>query len=103
MYAIRSYYAPGPVFEKPIRTAADVDALIVSDDMNQAVSYVPAIIKRLRQAFEGRVPLIDFGGAPFTLACYMVEGKTSPMPQRIVITSQKGGVGKTTIARNNFV
>ena len=70
-------FVPGPVFEDPIRTAADVDALVVPDDMSEAVSYVPAIIKRLRVAFEGRVPLIGFGGAPFTLACYMVEGKGS--------------------------
>ncbi|PLX92605.1 MAG: uroporphyrinogen decarboxylase [Desulfuromonas sp.] len=70
-------FVPGPVFEKPIRTAADVDALVVPEDMSQAVSYVPEIIKRLRVAFEGRVPLIGFGGAPFTLACYMVEGKGS--------------------------
>jgi uroporphyrinogen decarboxylase len=34
-------------------------------------------IRILRRAFEGRVPLIGFGGAPFTLACYMVEGKGS--------------------------
>jgi uroporphyrinogen decarboxylase len=65
------------VFEKPIRTATDVDALVVPEDMAEAVSYVPAIIKRLRVAFEGRVPLIGFGGAPFTLACYMVEGHGS--------------------------
>jgi len=70
-------FVPGPVFEKPIRTAADVDALVVPEDMAEAVSYVPAIIKRLRTAFEGRVPLIGFGGAPFTLACYMVEGHGS--------------------------
>jgi uroporphyrinogen decarboxylase len=70
-------FVPGPVFEKPIRTAADVDALVVPEDMAEAVSYVPAIIKRLRKAFEGRVPLIGFGGAPFTLACYMVEGHGS--------------------------
>ena len=70
-------FVPGPVFEKPIRTAADIDALIVPENMAEAVSYVPEIIKRLRVAFEGRVPLIGFGGAPFTLACYMVEGKGS--------------------------
>ena len=70
-------FVPGPVFENPVRTAADVDALVVPEDMAQAVSYVPDIIKRLRVAFEGRVPLIGFGGAPFTLACYMVEGKGS--------------------------
>ena len=70
-------FCPGPVFANPIRTAADVDALTVPEDMGQAVSYVPAIIKLLRTAFTGKVPLIGFGGAPFTLACYMVEGKGS--------------------------
>jgi uroporphyrinogen decarboxylase len=70
-------FTPGPIFEKPIRTAADVEALIVPEDMSKAVPYVPAIIQRLRTAFAGRVPLIGFGGAPFTLACYMVEGHGS--------------------------
>lgn len=70
-------FVPGPIFENPVRTAADVDALVVPEDMAEAVPYVPAIIKLLRKAFEGRVPLIGFGGAPFTLACYMVEGQGS--------------------------
>jgi len=70
-------FVPGPLFAQPIRTQADVDALVVPEDMAAAVSYVPEIIKLLRKAFVGRVPLIGFGGAPFTLACYMVEGKGS--------------------------
>jgi uroporphyrinogen decarboxylase len=70
-------FVPGPVFSDPIRTAADVDALLVPEDMSAAVSYVPIIIKALRSSLAGRVPLIGFGGAPFTLACYMVEGKGS--------------------------
>jgi len=70
-------FVPGPVFENPVRTAADIDALIVPEDMAVAVPYVHEIIKLLRVAFEGRVPLIGFGGAPFTLASYMVEGKGS--------------------------
>ncbi len=70
-------FVPGPVFENPLRCAADVDALVVPEDMAAAVPYVPAIISRLRTALDGRVPLIGFGGAPFTLACYMVEGQGS--------------------------
>jgi uroporphyrinogen decarboxylase len=70
-------FIPGPVFANPVRTRADVDALVVPEDMAKAVPYVPAIIKRLRTELAGRVPLIGFGGAPFTLACYMVEGKGS--------------------------
>jgi uroporphyrinogen decarboxylase len=69
-------FVPGPVFEKPVRTMADVDALIVPDP-EEGVPYVMETIRILRRAFEGRVPLIGFGGAPFTLACYMVEGKGS--------------------------
>lgn len=69
-------FAPGPVFENPVRTRADVDALRIPE-MEEDVPYVIEAIKILRRELEGRVPLIGFGGAPFTLACYMVEGKGS--------------------------
>ena len=69
-------FVPGPVFENPVRTLADVEALRIPE-MEQDVPYVLETIRILRRAFEGRVPLIGFGGAPFTLACYMVEGKGS--------------------------
>jgi uroporphyrinogen decarboxylase len=69
-------FVPGPVFENPVRTEKDVEALRIPV-MEEDVPYVFETIKILRRAFEGRVPLIGFGGAPFTLACYMVEGKGS--------------------------
>lgn len=69
-------FVPGPVFENPVRTRADIDALRIPE-MEEDVPFVMETIKILRRAFEGRVPLIGFGGAPFTLACYMVEGKGS--------------------------
>jgi len=69
-------FVPGPVFENPIRSMSDVNALRIPE-MEADVPYVLETIKILRRAFEGRVPLIGFGGAPFTLACYMVEGKGS--------------------------
>jgi uroporphyrinogen decarboxylase len=69
-------FVPGPVFENPIRSMADVQALRIPE-MEADVPYVLETIKILRREFEGRVPLIGFGGAPFTLACYMVEGKGS--------------------------
>ena len=46
-------FVPGPVFKNPVRTAADVDALIVPNDMAVAVPYVPEIIKLLLFAFAG--------------------------------------------------
>ena len=69
-------FVPGPVFENPVRSMADVEALRIPDP-EEGVPYVMETIRILRRAFEGRVPLIGFGGAPFTLACYMVEGKGS--------------------------
>jgi uroporphyrinogen decarboxylase len=69
-------FVPGPVFEHPIRTMSDVEALRIPQ-MEQDVPYVLETLKILRRELATRVPLIGFGGAPFTLACYMVEGKGS--------------------------
>lgn len=69
-------FVPGPVFENPIRSMADVEKLRIPQ-MEQDVPYVLETIKILRRELAGKVPLIGFGGAPFTLACYMVEGKGS--------------------------
>lgn len=69
-------FTPGPVFAKPIRTMADVEALKIPK-METDVPYVLDAVKLLRKELATKVPLIGFGGAPFTLACYMVEGKGS--------------------------
>jgi len=69
-------FVPGPVFENPIRCMADVEKLRIPQ-MEEDVPYVLETIKILRRELASRVPLIGFGGAPFTLACYMVEGKGS--------------------------
>ncbi len=67
-------FNPAPVFEKPIRTQADVDALrVITPEAD--VPFVPETVRMLRRELESRnVPLIGFAGAPFTLASYMVEG-----------------------------
>lgn len=69
-------FTPGPVFTKPVRTMADVEALKIPK-METDVPYVLDAVKLLRKELATKVPLIGFGGAPFTLACYMVEGKGS--------------------------
>ena len=69
-------FVPGPVFENPVRTRADIEALRIPE-MEEDVPYVLETIRILRRELDGRVPLIGFAGAPFTLACYMVEGKGS--------------------------
>lgn len=64
-------FTPGPHFERPVRTDAEVDALVVPPEEDIA-PFVPEAIRLLRRELE--VPLIGFGGAPLTLATYMVEG-----------------------------
>ena len=67
----------GPWFEKTIRTADDVN--LVSDDIDVAdkLSYVFEAIKLTKKELAGRVPLIGFCGAPWTIFCYMTEGEGS--------------------------
>jgi len=70
-------FAPGPMIAAPIRDRRAVDALRVPDP-DEALGFVGESIRMLRAALEPRgVPLIGFGGAPFTLACYLVEGQGS--------------------------
>ncbi len=66
----------GPIFDKPVRTAADVDALPVPDP-EDSLKYVMDAVRTIRRELDGRVPLIGFSGSPWTLATYMVEGGTS--------------------------
>ena len=65
----------GPRFATPVRDEAAVAALRVPD-MDQ-LRYVTDAVTSIRKALNGRVPLIGFSGSPWTLACYMVEGKGS--------------------------
>jgi uroporphyrinogen decarboxylase len=63
----------GPVIHRPVRTAADIDRLQeVEPEKN--LSFVFEAVKRCRAALGGKVPLIGFSGAPFTLASYLIEG-----------------------------
>ena len=66
----------GPSVDNPIRSAADVVRLRRFEP-RQALSHVLETIRILRKELEGRVPLIGFGGAPFTLASYAIEGGPS--------------------------
>jgi uroporphyrinogen decarboxylase len=66
----------GPIFPTPIRDRAAVDKLGIPDPEDD-LGYVMDTIRILRKELEGRVPLIGFSGAPFTLATYLVEGGSS--------------------------
>ncbi|HWI54416.1 MAG TPA: uroporphyrinogen decarboxylase family protein, partial [Desulfobacteria bacterium] len=63
----------GPVISNPVRTAQDVENIRVID-AEEATPYVMEAIKLLRKELDGRVPLIGFSGAPFTIASYIIEG-----------------------------
>jgi len=65
----------GPRFAQVVRDEAAVDRLAVPD--MDKLRYVFDAVTSIRRALDGRVPLIGFSGSPWTLACYMVEGKGS--------------------------
>ncbi len=68
--------AKGPIFPKVIQTKKDVDALKISNPEKE-LAYVLKAIDIVKKELNGRVPLIGFAGVPFTIFCYMVEGKGS--------------------------
>jgi uroporphyrinogen decarboxylase len=66
----------GPQIERPIRT--DNDFLHLGPvPVAEALGFVAEAIRLAKQALSGRVPLIGFAGAPFTLASYLIEGGSS--------------------------
>lgn len=66
----------GPVLENPIRTAEQIDKLIIPDPVEKT-GFVMELIRLLRRRLNNEAPLIGFAGAPYTLASYMIEGGTS--------------------------
>jgi uroporphyrinogen decarboxylase len=65
----------GPRFARTVRDEAAVRALAVPD--LDKLRYVFDAVGQIKRALQGRVPLIGFSGSPFTLACYMIEGRGS--------------------------
>ena len=66
----------GPAIDRPIRHAADVER-VRTFEPRDALAHVLTTIQILRRELDGRVPLIGFGGAPFTMASYAIEGGPS--------------------------
>ncbi len=63
----------GPVFPDPLRTTEDLGRLL-APDVEETLGYVFEGLRRTRTGLNGRVPLIGFAGAPWTLMAYMIEG-----------------------------
>jgi len=66
----------GPSIPRPVRTLKDVKNLRTVNSKEQ-LGYVGEAIKLVRQEIEGKIPLVGFAAAPFTLGSYMVEGGKS--------------------------
>ena len=66
----------GPSLPKVIQTQADINAL-VTGGVEESLKYVTDALTLTKKELNGRVPLIGFAGAPWTILCYMVEGKGS--------------------------
>jgi len=66
----------GPILPEVIKNEDDINALITCG-VDVSLSYVLDAIKMTVRELNGRVPLIGFAGAPWTILCYMVEGKGS--------------------------
>jgi len=63
----------GPVFHHPLREIKEVEKLRVIEPEEEC-SFLMKAIQVVRKELEGKIPLIGFSGAPFTLASYMIEG-----------------------------
>jgi uroporphyrinogen decarboxylase len=66
----------GPIIHNPIRSAADLDRVRPLDEI-EPLGFVMDAVKTIRSALAPATPLIGFAGAPFTLACYAIEGGSS--------------------------
>src|SRR5438874_8960003 len=66
----------GPILPRPFKGLSDFDRIRIPD-VNETLQYVFDAIKLIKQQLDGRVPLIGFAGAPWTILCYMVQGKGS--------------------------
>ena len=66
----------GPVIHNPVRTAADIEALS-TPPAEEKLNFTLTAIKQVKAELAGKLPLIGFSGAPFTLASYAIEGGSS--------------------------
>jgi len=80
----------GPIFDTPIKTKEDVDALLGGIEAANKLTYVYDTIKLVREQLDDSKALIGFTGAPWTLATYMIEGrgtKTYNVVKKLIYTN----------------
>lgn len=85
--------AKGPWFENTVKSYEDLHKLAETDfDIESRLGYVTEAIRITNKELNGRVPLIGFAGAPWTIFCYMTEGhgsKTFSVARKILYTDPK--------------
>ncbi len=72
----------GPRFDRPLRDEWEINDLSAPDPHDH-LRYVLDAVTQIRKALDGSVPLIGFSGSPFTLACYMIEGRGGTEFERV--------------------
>ena len=80
----------GPWFEKTVKSEADLRLIETDFDIEDRLGYVTEAIRITNKELNGRVPLIGFAGAPWTIFCYMTEGhgsKTFSEARKILYTN----------------
>ena len=96
----------GPFFENTVKTLSDVDQLRIADP-EESLKYVTDAIRLAKNELNGRVPLIGFAGAPWTIFSYMIEGqgtKTFAKAKKMLYTNPElshkllGMITQSTIA-----
>jgi len=79
----------GPIFDNPIKSQEDVDALLGGKEAANKLTYVYETIKLVKEQLDSSKALIGFTGAPWTLATYMIEGrgtKTYNVVKKLIYT-----------------
>lgn len=79
----------GPWFEQTVRSREELSKIDVDFDIEDRLGYVTEAIRVTNKELDGRVPLIGFAGAPWTIFCYMTEGqgsKTFSVSRKILYT-----------------
>lgn len=66
-------FAPGPAIERPVRTAAQIDALRHYDVADE-LPFIPETFRLIHDALDGELPVLGFAGAPLTLVFFLVQG-----------------------------
>jgi uroporphyrinogen decarboxylase len=86
----------GPTFPHPVRRREDIQSLR-QPDVDQTLGYVFDALRLVKRELAGRVPLIGFGGTPWTLAAYLVEGAGSKHFEHLLAWSYADPQGLATL------